>query len=127
MKHVESKLQIECIKWFRLQYRDKLIFAIPNGGRRGIIEATIMKKEGVLAGIPDLCIPVASFGYHALYIEMKTETGKLTESQKNIHKLIYFLAFVTKKVIFVCFYSKLQGSCLEKEQEEYSKPRGHWF
>jgi hypothetical protein len=84
MKHLESKLQIECVKWFRLQYPFLTLFAIPNGGRRGIIEATIMKKEGILAGVPDLFLAKAVEPYHGLFIEMKSKNGKLSESQKRV-------------------------------------------
>ena len=40
-----------------------------------------MKAEGVLAGIPDLHIPLL-----ALFIEMKTPTGKVSPVQKAIHE-----------------------------------------
>lgn len=56
-------------------------FAIPNGGLRRKSEAARMKAEGVSAGVPDLCIPVARGDYHSLYIEMKAPGGKPTEEQ----------------------------------------------
>lgn len=34
MKELEHQLQVSCIKWFRLKYRDHLIYSIPNGGKR---------------------------------------------------------------------------------------------
>jgi hypothetical protein len=49
----------------------KLAYAIPNGGERNAIVASRLKAEGVKAGTPDICLPVAMCGYHALYIEMK--------------------------------------------------------
>ena len=58
-------------------------FAIPNGGLRRKSEAARMKAEGVSAGVPDLCIPVARGGYHSLYIEMKADGGKLTDEQSE--------------------------------------------
>jgi hypothetical protein len=84
MKHEESKLQIQCVKWFRLAHPKKLIYAIPNGGKRGVITASIMKAEGVTAGVPDLHIPMDSKGYHSLYIELKTAKGVLSPKQKEI-------------------------------------------
>ena len=84
----EHSLQAACVAWAKLSAdaprKAKLIFAIPNGGKRGIITAIKLKAEGVTAGIPDLCLPVARGGFHALYIEMKTETGTVSESQ---HKM----------------------------------------
>ena len=57
------------------------IFHIPNGGSRNKREAKNLKRQGVKAGVPDLCIPVAKGGFHGLYIEMKAEGGKPTEKQ----------------------------------------------
>lgn len=82
MKHKESELQQNCIKWFRLYYASKIIFAIPNGGSRNVIEAARLKREGVLAGVADLCILVVNSQYHALFVEMKTVKGVQSENQK---------------------------------------------
>ncbi|GAB3889753.1 hypothetical protein GCM10028803_00120 [Larkinella knui] len=69
----ESGLQIACVRWFRMQYRDysKLLFAIPNGGHRNKAVATKLKAEGVLAGVPDLLLAVPSGRFCGLFIEMK--------------------------------------------------------
>ena len=56
-------------------------YAVPNGGYRRKSEAARLKAEGVRAGVPDLCVPVARGGYHSLYIEMKAGKGKPTEEQ----------------------------------------------
>ena len=60
------------------------IYAVPNGGFRSKRTASVLKAEGVKRGIPDLHCFVAVHPYHSLYIEMKTETGDLTESQKSV-------------------------------------------
>lgn len=84
MKHEESKTQRVCVKWFRLVYPElsRLLFAVPNGGKRGIREAVIMKAEGVVSGVADLLLLVPRGGYNALAIEMKGEKGKQTKNQK---------------------------------------------
>ena len=84
MKHEESKTQRACVKWFRLVYPElsRLLFAVPNGGKRGIREAVIMKAEGVVAGVADLLLLVPRGGYNALAIEMKGDKGKQTKNQK---------------------------------------------
>jgi len=83
MKHIESQIQQSMIKWFRYQYPNHTIYAIPNGGRRGIIEAGIMRGEGVLSGVADIFLMHAEKGYHGLYVEVKTKEGKQSEAQKN--------------------------------------------
>ena len=79
MKNLESLLQQTCITWFRMQYKEPyaLIFAIPNGGKRNIITATIQKKEGVVAGIPDLAIISNS---KIFFIEIRATKIKITKS-----------------------------------------------
>lgn len=58
-----------------------LLFHIPNGGSRDKIEAVNLKRSGVKPGVPDLCLPVPRGQYHALYIEMKNETGRESPEQ----------------------------------------------
>ena len=41
-----------------------------------------MKREGVLAGVSDVMLPVARNGWHGLYVELKVKGGRLSESQK---------------------------------------------
>jgi hypothetical protein len=84
--HPESGLQISCIIWFRLQYPHHVIFSIPNGGRRGKLEAKIMKTEGVLPGVGDLFLMCASKGYNGLFIEMKYGKGVQSPEQKMFEK-----------------------------------------
>lgn len=61
-----------------------LLYHIPNGGLRSKSEAGRMRHEGVKSGVPDICLPVARGGFHALYIELKrTKGGKVSENQKH--------------------------------------------
>jgi len=85
MKYAESTLQQNCIKWFRYQYPRlaKLLFAVPNGGRRDVIEAKRLKAEGVVSGAPDLILLIGDSKYNALCIEMKAGKGKQSDNQKE--------------------------------------------
>ena len=40
-EHTESDLQRQCVSWFRLQYPTDalMLFAVPNGGGRSVVEA----------------------------------------------------------------------------------------
>ena len=59
-----------------------LLLAIPNGGARHIAVAAKLKAEGVRAGVPDLFLPCPRRGFNGLWIELKTKTGRLSDSQK---------------------------------------------
>ena len=87
-KHIQSDL----FSWIFTHENEypvlKWIFHIPNGGFRHISVAAQMKREGVRAGVSDICVPVARKGFNGLYIEMKTAVGKLSDNQKE------FLEFV---------------------------------
>ena len=80
--HAESSLQRQCVSWFRTQYpADALmLFAVPNGGGRSVVEASIMKGEGVTAGVADLLLLEARGGWGCLCIEMKTTKKKSKQS-----------------------------------------------
>ncbi len=84
MKNLESNLQQGCVSWFNLQYPQYygLLFAVPNGGKRNIITATIQKREGVISGVADLIFLVQKNGFNGLCIEMKYGNGKQSEKQK---------------------------------------------
>ena len=84
MKTQESNLQIQCVKWFRLQYPNVIIASIPNGGKRNSITASILKQEGVLSGMPDLIVCCAKNGYNGLFIEMKFGKNKLSANQVEV-------------------------------------------
>ena len=60
------------------------VFHIPNGGYRNKAEAAHLKAQGVRPGVPDLCVPVARYGYHGLYIEMKAKkNGRVSAYQQR--------------------------------------------
>lgn len=84
MKHLESRLQIECVRWFKLQYPQYklMLFAVPNGGKRNLREAIFMKNEGVVAGVSDLILLIGRKGFNSLCIEMKNKTMQ-TLNQKT--------------------------------------------
>lgn len=84
----ELQHQANVIKWSQQpSVRERwpelaLLYHAPNGGKRDPIEAKHFKAIGVKSGVPDLFLPSAHGGYHGLYIEMKTENGRLSESQR---------------------------------------------
>ena len=80
----ESKLQTACISWFSTQYRKlweaKKLHAIPNGGKRNLLEAAAMKRSGTVAGVWDLHLTIPKRPYAGMWIEIKATTD-LTDNQ----------------------------------------------
>jgi len=74
-KDLEHLEQVEFVKWFNgvEQFRDLILFAIPNGGKRGIKTASKLKLEGVLSGTPDIQILLPNG--KSVFIEMKKQKG----------------------------------------------------
>ena len=85
-KDLEHHEQVTFIQWCRLQAKKypelNLMFAIPNGGQRAATTAAKLKREGVLAGVPDLHLPIARGGHHSLFIEMKVGKNRPTKHQE---------------------------------------------
>lgn len=88
-RHLESKLQQNCITWFDYQHSDikRLLFSVQNGGFRKATEAKIMKGEGVRSGVADLILLIPKGIYSALCLEMKTSEGKQSDLQKSWQEL----------------------------------------
>lgn len=85
-KRSEATEQERVINWARFYAKDfpelDLLHHIPNGGSRNQLEAANLKRQGVKAGVPDLCLPVARNGKHGLYVEMKWQNNKTSGQRK---------------------------------------------
>ena len=82
----ESIAQCALIQWWDVACKSYglpafLLFAIPNGGKRGVVLGSILKREGVRSGVCDLMLAVPRGNYKGLFVEMKTETGKASKEQ----------------------------------------------
>jgi hypothetical protein len=82
----ESQIQQQMVKWFGYKYPECTLFAIPNGHKRNAITGAILKREGVVAGVADLFLMKANQKYNGLWIEVKTDKGKQSESQKEFQR-----------------------------------------
>lgn len=84
----EDLLQSECVRWFSYQYPKlkKLLFHVPNGGKRNKVTAQIFKAMGVVPGVADLILLTPRKGFGALCIEMKTPSGEQSPSQEEWEK-----------------------------------------
>lgn len=83
----EHDEQVLLFKWAKLAQGKwpelGLLYAIPNGGFRHKATAARLKAEGVQAGCPDICLPVARGGYHGLYVELKHLDNTAQDNQKE--------------------------------------------
>jgi hypothetical protein len=77
----EARLQESVCQYLALQERcgRLLWFAVPNGGSRNLLEAVNLKRQGLRAGVPDLCI-IPKIG-PVMFIELKSEEGTLSRLQ----------------------------------------------
>jgi len=62
---------------------DTFWFHCPNGGSRPMAEAVMLKKMGVKAGVPDICIVHDAQFYG---IELKDIDAPLSQAQKKTHR-----------------------------------------
>lgn len=83
----EAAEQRVVMEWARLSMRrwPELVglHHIPNQ-RSSKTQRFQLARQGVKAGIPDLCLPVARGGYFGLYIELKTTTGRVRPEQAEV-------------------------------------------
>lgn len=90
MKKSETTEQIILFQWAE-RTKDiipalALIYHVPNEGKRS--NGGILKAAGLKKGVPDVCLPVPSGGFHSLYIELKYGRNKTTEEQDAYMELL---------------------------------------
>ena len=89
MRDLEHHDQVALFRWaaWNLARYPELewMYAVPNAAKRSPRQGAYMKAEGLKAGVPDICLPVARGGYNGLYIEMKIKGNKPTEKQLEWH------------------------------------------
>lgn len=80
-KNAEAIVQGAIIAWLRIVgFPDA--FHVPNGGLRSKSAAARLKWQGVLAGVPDIIVPLP--GSRVLWLEVKADkTCKLSVAQKE--------------------------------------------
>jgi len=89
MKHIESAHQAQVVEWSRWAFKAnparyphlEMLHCSLNGVKLSGTQAKIAKGQGMLSGVPDLFLPVPKNGFHGLFIEMKSEKGRLSTNQ----------------------------------------------
>lgn len=72
----------------------RLMYHIPNEGKRSITYGARLKRLGMKRGVSDICLPVARGGYHGLYIELKAAGGKPAPEQKDFLRSVNIEGFL---------------------------------
>lgn len=110
----EHAEQVTLINWYRRTFKNSLLVAIPNGGKRSIKTAVELKREGVSKGFPDLFLPVMRGGYGGLFIEMKRQKGGRTSIEQKDwleylngagYKAVVCKGFEEAKEVIECYLS----------------------
>lgn len=86
----EDVEQINLINWlkYNMPEIEKCTFHIPLQRKCTIQQGRLLKRMGVKSGVSDLFIAIPSNGYHGLWIELKSQKGKLSEAQKEFLDLM---------------------------------------
>lgn len=82
----EASLQRQIISTFRANFPKYAwcLFAIEN--KRKTDKGYLLKSQGVLSGVADLCLALPTEKHGALYIELKFGKNKQTESQLEFER-----------------------------------------
>jgi hypothetical protein len=82
----ENAIQAAFFKWCGLMERKfpelALIHSIPNGAHKSHASRYVFKITGLKSGVPDVSFPVARCGFHGMYIEFKSKTGRISPEQR---------------------------------------------
>ncbi|MDR2820943.1 MAG: VRR-NUC domain-containing protein [Desulfovibrio sp.] len=88
-EHTEQVALFRCFGLHKAKYPElAAAFAIPNGGHRFIQVAAKLQAEGVKAGVPDIFIPAPRGKLHGLFVELKAETGRLSDAQEAMMRTL---------------------------------------
>ena len=79
----ESDIQIEVVEWLKEQqkhYRFRFFYCV-NEGKRKVWYLHKLVRMGLKSGVPDLILEFPKG--RMVYLEIKAEKGKLSETQQN--------------------------------------------
>ena len=125
----EHSLHIQCVQWFEIQHKVPLLNHQANENPRGnkiqmICYNKKMKSLGTKTGFPDIQI---LYNGQVLFIELKSLTGKLSDSQKTLFQQIESNGFQvhiirTFEDFQILANNFIQKYCAKKEDQETNLP-----
>ena len=122
MKHIESAYQTQVVEWSRWAFKAnparyphlEMLHCSLNGVKLSGTQAKIAKGQGMLSGVPDLFLPVPKNGFHGLFIEMKSDKGRVTENQ---HWFLTNAESLSYKTV-ICYSAKEAISAIQAYYDE---------
>lgn len=89
MRHLESIEQQTIFSWARASIRKYPELELLHSSQAGVrfsspSVAKRAKAEGMMAGLPDIHLPIPRGGHASLYIELKAAKGRLSDTQKDV-------------------------------------------
>ncbi len=92
-RHPEQDLQRAVATYLTLFERQGRLyfFHVPNGGKRGKIEAAIFKALGVKPGVADLVVLIPRG--RCCFVELKAEGGRLNGAQEAFARRVADMGF----------------------------------
>jgi hypothetical protein len=108
--------QINLINWLRFNYPEieKDTYHIPLQRKCSIQQGSLLKKMGVKRGMADLFIAIPQNGKSGLWIELKSEKGKLSLEQKEFLSRMTINGYVA---VSVCGFEAAKETIID-----YLKP-----
>lgn len=84
MSNSEHEHQARLVNYLETNHPDILFFAIPNGAplSGGGRASRRLKAEGMLPGAADVFLACPRGKWHGMFLEMKSDFGKLSENQE---------------------------------------------
>ena len=83
MRKEEHYIQVGIVNYLRLH--GIYVFAVPNGGKRAITTAKMLKAEGCQSGISDIVILEKGT---VRFVEIKTPKGRQQDTQKEFERIV---------------------------------------
>ena len=82
----EHQIQSSLVQHLHARTRSGVFwFGIGNGGKRDAVAGAFLKKEGVRAGVPDMCFVINGVAH---FLELKESGGRLSEHQELLKEEI---------------------------------------
>lgn len=130
MHQSETQLVHAFMDWVHWKSNSEPLYSymhhIVNEGKRSYTTSKLLKRAGMKSGLPDYNLPLPTARYAGLYIEFKTETGKLSSHQISwIMKLraVGHLVIVARTLSDAQYITEEHIAQSKTYQESYAKSR----